>query len=183
MIIDLNSETCPSCGGKKDVGDVVCFYCFYRGRNGAVKMFILTCLDEIDKPVTVNELVEYMNEHPINNGRRIFKYRSVSNRLHNLSHKKHRLVKVSTLKQAVGRPVNLYRINGRRGRRLLKAYLDNWDRGLTINVHRTGWEKKVHMSKWKDCRRGIKNKFKNGECGRFDFIFPDGLKNNPKYHT
>ena len=180
--INLDSEVCPSCGGKKRRGDVVCFYCYYRGRNGVVKMFILMCLEELDRRVTIAELVEYMNSHKINNGRRTFTHGSVAERLRNLAHKKHRLVKVSTLKKQRGRPVNLYIINGRRGRRLLEAYLSNWDDGLTINVHKTGFEAKVHSGKWKECGRGIRFKLKKGEYERFYFIFPEGLKNNLKFH-
>ena len=87
--INIYDEICPSCGHlkqdstKKDMsGNPVCFYCYYRGMHGTVKMLLLYILNELNgKYITTNELVERMNLHPINNGRRTFNYYSVYGRL------------------------------------------------------------------------------------------------------
>jgi hypothetical protein len=179
--IDLESTICPSCGQDKKVGNITCFYCYYRSRNGAVKLLILKCLDELNRSVTVKELVEYMNAHKINDGRREFHYIGVINRLENLSHKKHGLVRKWTRKNGVGRPVNVYRISHNKGKRMLEMYQKNWERGMTINVR-----KKKYEAKWYKHKKhvdGIRaNIFKN-KYDLWDFIFVDGMKNNPKFHA
>ena len=91
--IDLDSDICPSCGLKKECKNrPLCLYCYHRSAVGAVKFFILLIMHESQLHMTVREIVDVMNNHPINNRNRISINKSIGNILKNISRKKYRLL-------------------------------------------------------------------------------------------
>ena len=85
---------CPSCGGPKGdaEGKAVCFPCYHRGTVGTVKMLCLMVLHENGKYMTASEIVEAMNNHPANNGKRIFNEKTIKQLLWRLKGKNYKIV-------------------------------------------------------------------------------------------
>jgi hypothetical protein len=137
-------------------------------------------LHENGKYMTASEIVEAMNNHPANNGKRIFSEKTIKQLLWRLKGKNYKVVLAKKAKpKGRGRPENLYKIQGKKGRRYLETYLKNWDMGLrvTMKLYRNYYKK--HN---RDLRSGvIRMRLKDGVYDRFDFLFPDGLM-NPKFH-
>lgn len=188
--VDLSSDICPSCGFKKDVPETpVCFYCYYRGTIGATKMYILMLLRHKGIKMSVNEVVEGLNECKINDGRKEFKYMAtfeILNKMSGTDRMYNILSKSRILNGKAGRPMVRYKYFGVRANKYLDRYLKNWDSGRPVGLpykrKRGTWEKD-HSLEIRNKSRAIRTKMRSGEYDRFDFIFPDGMKNNPKFHV
>ena len=188
--IDLSNDICPSCGFKKDVPETpVCFYCYYRGTIGATKMYILMLLRQKGVKLTINEVVEGLNECKINDGRKEFKYMATFEILNKMSGKDRMyniLSKSRVLNGKGGRPKVRYKYFAVRADKYLNRYLANWDSGRPVGLsykRKQGTWEKDHSLEIRKKSRVIRTKIRSGEYGRFDFIFPDGMKNNPKFHV
>lgn len=195
--IDLNTDICPSCGfpkldieGNPEFGKPVCFYCYYRGRHATAKMYLLLCMRDFGGKLDINGIADSMNNCRINDGRRNFRLPGVKKLTRSLSsptNKYNILTRTLIRTKKVGRPSIKYRYHNVRGNKYLTRYLDNWDSGRPITLE---YESKNGGAKWEKANslmireksRAIRNKLRTGEYKRFDFLFPDGLKNNPKFH-
>ena len=185
VMININDEICPSCGHpkqdstKKDMsGKPVCFYCYHRGMHGTVKMLLLCVLHELnERYITADELVERMNIHPINNGRRTFNYYSVYGRLQLITRKNNKLVLRSKKKNPkTKRNLITYRIS-KKGEKYLKRYLEEWNKGFFVELKPSEYRKKLRSKLENSFKHfSILKKIEDGEYERFSFIFPDGLK-------
>lgn len=175
---------CPSCGMPKLTKDgepapelTVCFYCYLRGTVSNLKLFILIILDEIFEPVTIYELAEIMTEHSINRGRRKFTRNIIVKTLRYMTRDKNKLILVghrkSRGKKSIGRKLNTYRISRRKGTSYLKRYLDRWDKGRIVHLKQNkaiGIVKIIRRNENRNKSISIKNKIKDGEYDRFEFL-------------
>lgn len=200
--IDLNDEICPSCGfpkqdstGKDMSTASVCFYCYFRGTTGAVKMFLLMCMKESGVRLTTNEVMNMLNDHEINDGKRFFKEKNVLDALNNLAGpnktpngptRKYSMLSKSKIKNGKpGRPVVRFKYFSVRADKYLDRYLANWDSGRPVGIDykqkRGKWER-ANSLMIRNKSRAIRTKIRSGEYDRFDFIFPEGLVNE-KFHV
>lgn len=139
--------------------------------------------------LTINEVVEGLNECKINDSRKEFKYMATFEILNKMSGKDRMyniLSKSKMLTGKEGRPKVRYKYFAVRADKYLNRYLANWDSGrpvgLTYKRKQGTWEKD-HSLEIRKKSRVIRTKIRSGEYDRFDFIFPDGMKNNPKFHV
>lgn len=201
--IDLNDDICPSCGfpkqdstGKDMSNSSVCFYCYFRGMTGTVKLFLLMCMKKSGLRLSTKEVMDVLHKSEINDGRRNFKEKNVLDALNNLAgpnknpdgpKRKYSMLSKSKVKNGkVGRPIVRFKYFAVRADKYLDRYLANWDSGrpvgLTYKRKKGDWEK-LHSLEIRNKSRAIRLKIRSGEYDRFDFIFPDGLATNPKFHV
>ena len=187
--IDIEDDICPSCGfpkvdstGKDMSGNPLCFYCYHRGSYMMTKAFILYVLNEQSKPVSLDELVVLMNEHPINGGRKIFKKRGIYSTVRTSTNEKNLLILTKDRKKTGesihkdGRRQKEYRIGKRKGVPYLIRYLKKWDEGHFVELKPSKFRQKFRKrqeNKYKHL--AIAKKIENKEYGRFDFIFTRNL--------
>lgn len=184
---------CPSCGlpklkknGEPAPDLTVCFYCYLRGTISNLKVFILIVLDETFEPVTIYELAEIMNAHPINRDRREFTKNSIYSAIRYMTRDKNKLILVghrkSRGKNSTGRKLNTYRISRRKGIKYLKRYLDRWDKGNIIHLKQkkaTGIMKTIRRNENRNKAISIKNKIEKESYDRFKFfMIRDYIKDN-----
>lgn len=188
--VDLSSDICPSCGFKKDVPETpVCFYCYYRGTIGATKMYILMTLRHEGIKLNTNEVVLALNKCKINDGRKNFKYMATFEILNKLSgtDRMYNILSKSKVKNGKpGRPVVRYKYFATRADKYLNRYLANWYSGRPVGLpykRKQGTWEKDHSLEIRNKARAIRTKIRSGEYDKFDFIFPEGLMNNPKFHV
>ena len=187
--IDLNDDICPSCGFKKNFPNTpVCFYCYFRGNTGATKMYVLMIMKEMGIRMTTDEIVVALNEHEINDGKKNFRYGAVHKTLNRLAarDKMYSVLSKSKVKTGkVGRPVVRFKYHLQRGDKYLDRYLANWDAGRPVGIDyrqkKGKWERENSLM-IRNKGRAIRQKIRNGEYDRFDFIFPNGLV-DPKFHA
>jgi len=196
--IDLNDPICPSCGfpkidsTEKDMtGNPVCFYCYYRGRHATAKMYLLLCMRHHGGRLSAIEIIKLLNDCYINDERRVFRYPGVYKQILQLSSpdKKYNILSRSQINLKGGKRGRFfkYRYHKFRADKYLNRYLINWDEGRPVPLE---YKTKNGGAKWEKANsleirkksRAIRNKLRMGEYERFDFLFPDGLKNNPKFH-
>ena len=187
--IDLSNDICPSCGFKKDVPETpVCFYCHFRGNIGTVKMYVLMVMKEQGVRLTTNEIVDALNEHEVNDGRKNFRYGAVHRTLNVLAARDNMYSILSKSKVKNGKPgrsVVRFKYHLQRADKYLDRYLANWDSGRPVGIDyrqkKGKWERENSLM-IRNKSRVIRTKIRSGEYGRFDFIFPNGLVQE-KFHV
>jgi len=196
--IDLNTDICPSCGlqkldleGNPEFGKPVCFFCYYRGRHATTKMYLLLCMRDYGGKLDLYGIIDLLNKCRINDGRRNFRFPGVEKLTRSLSSptNKYNILTRTQVNLKGGKTGRYfkYRYHNVRGNKFLNRYLENWDSGRPITLE---YESKHGGAKWEKANslmireksRAIRNKLRTGEYRRFDFLFPDGLKNNPKFN-
>ena len=183
-MMTTNNLNCPSCGMPKLTKDgepapelTVCFYCYLRGTVSNLKLFILIVLEEINEAVTIYKLAEIMTAHPINRNRREFTRNNIKGAIRYMTRDKNKLILVghrkSRGKNNTGRKLNTYRISRRKGTNYLKRYLDRWDKGKIVHLKQNkaiGIVKVIRRNENRNKSISIKNKIKDGEYDRFEFL-------------
>ena len=203
--VDIDDDICPSCGFPKQddtnadmSGLPVCFYCNFRGTIGTVRMLILTELKKTGLKMSAKEVMTMLNTSEINDGRKVFTQIPVLEHLNSLAGpnknsdgpmRKYSMLSKSKRKltgKRGGRPLSCFKYYKVRADRFLDRYLANWDAGRPVGLpykRKKGKWEKLHSLEIRNKSRAIRLKLRSGEYDRFDFIFPDGMKNNPKFHV
>lgn len=126
----MTDSICPSCGHPNISNDKpLCFFCFYRGNVGTMKMIILDIFNtSISEKLLLEDIQDRLNDfeyigYPMSRSD-IKKLLTHYTKLGLLTSSKER-------KKSIGRP-KLYRKITKKGQRLLTYYKSRWNKGIPI---------------------------------------------------
>lgn len=170
------SEICPSCGlpNTKHPDKPLCFYCYFRGSVGTMKMVILGILDD-GKRKDAKEIAEELNERPYMAKK--VKIASVERLLCDYTDQGLLIASKHRPTHKVGRPKKYRRLTIK-GKKRLAIYLKRWKMGLPVFLKR----KTKHFTMTTDFKerasaiRGKLSKFKEDDMELCKYIMP--LHNN-----
>ena len=144
------------------------------------KVFLLYVLAEQTKAVTLDELVIVMNKHPIVKDKKTFIRAGIEQIVKKATNEKNVLILKRNRKKRKtsepGRPMKEYRIGRRKGMPYLERYLEKWDKGEIVELRPSKFRQKFRKraeNRYKHL--AIAKKIKEGEYGRFDFLFSRDL--------
>ena len=165
---------CPSCGYPKLSEHPLCFFCYFRGCSNTTKMFFLQVIKECGA-VNVYDLVDAMNHHEMNVFNKVFTYKQVYIRCYNLY--KIKLVSKKNIPNAdMTNVIGIHKIN-KLGADRLGKYWKLWDEGRIVGLMYGNGYKKITrnpINKFKHVE--IAKRLRDGEYGRYDFLFAEELR-------
>src|SRR4030067_598937 len=63
--MESKSNICPSCGFIKEYPEkTLCYFCYWRGNFGTMKMLTLDILDKSAKRLTIDKILDELNRIP-----------------------------------------------------------------------------------------------------------------------
>jgi hypothetical protein len=171
--MELKSNICPSCGFLKEHSEkTLCFFCYWRGNFGTMKMLTLDIVDKSAKRLTRDEILNELNRMPFIG--KVVKAESLKENLRRykqlglITGRKRRVVKHYRGRQKLESKLTL------KGKRALKRYWKNWSMGLLVPIKFKGKNKKMTQD-FKARASGIR-----GKIGRvydnFKFVLPERRK-------
>ncbi len=171
--MESKSNLCPSCGFIKEHPEkTLCFFCYWRGNFGTMKMLTLYILDKSTKRLTLDEILDELNGMPFIG--KVVKANSLKENLRR--YKQLGLItgrKRRVLKHYPGRKKLEMKLT-MKGKKALKRYWKNWGMGLLVPIKFKGKTKKM-TQEFKARASGIRGKI-GKVYGTFEFILPERRK-------
>jgi hypothetical protein len=171
--MELKSNVCPSCGFIKDYPEkTLCFFCYWRGNFGTMKMLTLDILDKSAKRLTKDEILDELNRMPFIG--KVVRSNSLKENLRRykqlglITGRKTRVVKHYRGRQKLELKLTL------KGKKALKRYWKNWSMGLLVPIKFKGKTKKMTQD-FKARASGIRGKI-GKVYDTFGFILPERRK-------
>ena len=171
--MELKSNICPSCGFIKEHPEkTLCFFCYWRGNFGTMKMLTLNVLVKSAKRLTLDEIVDELNRMPFIG--KAVKAESLKENLRRykqlglITGRKRRVVKHYRGRQKLELKLTL------KGKRALKRYWKNWSMGLLVPIIFKGKTKRITQD-FKARASGIRGKI-GKVYDTFEFILPERRK-------
>lgn len=164
----MNPNTnCPACGFPKEIPDKpLCFYCYFRGSIGTMKMLILDIFYNSPTKLTIPDLMDILNDKeyigkPVNRAL-IKKLLTRYTHLKLLSASKERLKHRGRKK--------LRRMITKRGKKRLLKYKKNWELGLPVIIRKRFQNFKM-TSEYRERASAIRGKI-GKEYDTYAYILP-----------
>ncbi len=171
--MESKPNICPSCGFIKEYPEkTLCYFCYWRGNFGTMKMLTLDILEKSANRLTTDEILDELNRRSFIG--KVVKAKSLKENLRRykqlglITGRKKRVVKHYRGRQKLELKLTL------KGRKALKRYWKNWSMGLLVPIKFKGKTKKMKQE-FKARASGIRGKI-GKVYDTFEFILPERRK-------